>query len=170
MSCLCSGFESQADKEGQPGIPQGRAWNKLPGDISQIDTLQTTYGNHQRMESHQEVQPPGGEGNQDKGESSQHPTYRRKDDPARAYYDSFRLTRSRPTQLPSGFKLFRHQKISGQESQLLTIPGSFKEKKRIQGQKQDIFQQKEERVRKNDPEAVGVGERTTQTRNSCKYF
>ncbi|MBW0526826.1 hypothetical protein O181_066541 [Austropuccinia psidii MF-1] len=33
---------------------------------------------------------------------------------------------------------------------------------RIQGQKQDLFQPKAERVRTNDPEAVGLGERSTQ--------
>ncbi|MBW0476139.1 hypothetical protein O181_015854 [Austropuccinia psidii MF-1] len=101
------------------------------------------------MESHQEVQTPGGEGNQDKGESSHYPRYRRTAEPDGAYSDSFRLTRSRPTQLSSGFKPFRHQQISGQESQLFTIPGSFQEKTRIKGKKQYIFQTKEERVRPN---------------------
>ncbi|MBW0495733.1 hypothetical protein O181_035448 [Austropuccinia psidii MF-1] len=56
-------------KEVQPSITLGRTWRKLPEDISQRDILQRPYGNHQRMESHQEVQTPGGEGNQDKGES-----------------------------------------------------------------------------------------------------
>ncbi|MBW0542863.1 hypothetical protein O181_082578 [Austropuccinia psidii MF-1] len=32
----------------------------------------------------------------------------------------------------------------------------------IQGKKQDIFQPKAERVRPNDPEAVGLGEKSTQ--------
>ncbi|MBW0567066.1 hypothetical protein O181_106781 [Austropuccinia psidii MF-1] len=36
------------------------------------------------------------------------------------------------------------------------------EEKRIQGQKQDLFQPKAERVRTNAPEAVGLGERSTQ--------
>ncbi|MBW0515224.1 hypothetical protein O181_054939 [Austropuccinia psidii MF-1] len=40
----------------------------------------------------------------------------------------------------------------------------FQEKTRIQGQKQDRLQPKEERVRPNDPEAVGFGERSTQER------
>ncbi|MBW0465997.1 hypothetical protein O181_005712 [Austropuccinia psidii MF-1] len=44
-------------------------------------------------------------------------------------------TRSRPTQLFSGFTPFRHQNISGQESPFFTIPGSFQEKTRIQGKK-----------------------------------
>ncbi|MBW0590511.1 hypothetical protein O181_130226 [Austropuccinia psidii MF-1] len=69
---------------------------------------------------------------------------------------------SRPNQLSSGFKPFRNQHISGQESPFFTIPGSCQEKTRIQGQKQDLFQQKAERVRPNDPDAVALGERSTQ--------
>ncbi|MBW0563577.1 hypothetical protein O181_103292 [Austropuccinia psidii MF-1] len=83
-------------------------------------------------------------------------------DPDRAYSDSFRLTRSRPNQLSSGFTPFRNQQISGQESPFFTIPGGFLEKKRIQGQKQDHLQTEEERVRPNDPEAVRFGERSAQ--------
>ncbi|MBW0513883.1 hypothetical protein O181_053598 [Austropuccinia psidii MF-1] len=45
---------------------------------------------------------------------------------------------------------------------IFTIPGSFQEKKRIQGQKQDHIQPGEERVRPNDPEAAGFGERSAQ--------
>ncbi|MBW0525347.1 hypothetical protein O181_065062 [Austropuccinia psidii MF-1] len=80
----------------KPGIPLGRTWSKLPEDLSQRDRLQKTYDNHQRLEYHQAVQTPGGEGKQDKGESSHYPSYRRTADPDRAYSDSFRLTRSRP--------------------------------------------------------------------------
>ncbi|MBW0494353.1 hypothetical protein O181_034068, partial [Austropuccinia psidii MF-1] len=65
-------------------------------------------------------------------------------------------------QLSSGFTPCRNQNISGQESPFFTIPGSFQEKTRIQGKKQDLFQPKAERVRPNDPEAVGLGERSTQ--------
>ncbi|MBW0549567.1 hypothetical protein O181_089282 [Austropuccinia psidii MF-1] len=83
-------------------------------------------------------------------------------DPERSYSDSFRLTRSRQNQLSTRFTPFRHQQTSGQESLFLTIPGSFQEKTRIQGQKQDLFQPKAERVRPNDPEAAGLGERSTQ--------
>ncbi|MBW0473899.1 hypothetical protein O181_013614 [Austropuccinia psidii MF-1] len=114
------------------------------------------------MESHQEVQTPGGECNQDEGESSHYPSYRRTAEQDRAYSDSLRPTRSRPTQLSSGIKTFRRQPISGQESPFFTIPGSFQEKTRIQGQKQDIFQPKAERVILNDPEAVGLGETSAQ--------
>ncbi|MBW0478536.1 hypothetical protein O181_018251 [Austropuccinia psidii MF-1] len=114
------------------------------------------------MESHQAVQTPGGDRNQDKRKSSHYPSYRRTAEPDRAYSDSFRLTRSRPIQLSSGFTPFRYQRISGQESPFFTIPGRFWEKTRIQGQKQEFFQPKAERVRPNDPEAVGLGERSTQ--------
>ncbi|MBW0461017.1 hypothetical protein O181_000732 [Austropuccinia psidii MF-1] len=98
----------------------------------QIDTIQRSYGNHKRMEFQQEVQTPGGEGNQDKGKQSEYPSYRRKIEPERAYCDSFMLTRSRLKTLPNGFKPFRKQQISGQESPFFTIPGSFQEKTRIQ--------------------------------------
>ncbi|MBW0501667.1 hypothetical protein O181_041382 [Austropuccinia psidii MF-1] len=93
---------------------------------------------------------PGGEGKQDNGESSHYPSYRRTTDPVREYSDSFRLTRSRPNQLSSGFTPFRNQQISGQESSFFTIPGSFQEKTRTTGQKQDLLQPKAERVRPND--------------------
>ncbi|MBW0464667.1 hypothetical protein O181_004382 [Austropuccinia psidii MF-1] len=121
-------------KEVPPSITLGRNWSKTPG----------------------------GELNQDKGESSHYPSYRRTAEPDRAYSDSFRLTRSRPTQLSSNFTPFRHQQISGQESPFSTIPGSFQQKTRIPGKKQDIFQTKAERVRPNDPEAVGLGEGSMQ--------
>ncbi|MBW0480651.1 hypothetical protein O181_020366 [Austropuccinia psidii MF-1] len=149
-------------QEVQPSIPLGRTWRKFPEGFSQRDRLQRPYGNHQRLESHQTVQTPGGEGKQDKGESSHYPSHRRTADPDRAYSDSFRITRSRPNKLSSGFSPFRNQQISGQESPFFTIPGGFQEKTRIQGQKQDHIQPEEERVRTNDPEAVGFGERGAQ--------
>ncbi|MBW0476471.1 hypothetical protein O181_016186 [Austropuccinia psidii MF-1] len=128
-------------KEVQPRIPLGRIWSKFPEDMSQRDRLQRPYGYHQSLESHQAVQTSGREGNQDKGESSQYPSYRRTADPDRAYSDSFRLTRSRQNKLSSSFTPFRNQQISGQESPFFKIP---------------------ERVRPNDPEDVGLGERSTQ--------
>ncbi|MBW0552987.1 hypothetical protein O181_092702, partial [Austropuccinia psidii MF-1] len=73
-----------------------------------------------------------------------------------------RLTRSKSTRLPSGFKPFRHQQISHQESPLFTIPGSFQEKTRIKRKKQEFFQPEEERVIPNDIEAFGLGERSTK--------
>ncbi|MBW0577256.1 hypothetical protein O181_116971, partial [Austropuccinia psidii MF-1] len=82
-------------QEVQPSFPLGRTWNKLPEYLFKTDRLQRPYGNHQRLESHQEVQTPGGEGNQDKGEASHYPSYGRTADPDRAYSDSARLTRSR---------------------------------------------------------------------------
>ncbi|MBW0518836.1 hypothetical protein O181_058551 [Austropuccinia psidii MF-1] len=83
-------------------------------------------------------------------------------DPDRAYSYSFRITRIRPNQLSIGFTPFRNQQISGQDSPFFTIPGSFQEKTRIQGQKQDHLQPEEEKVSSNDPEAVGFGERSAQ--------
>ncbi|MBW0479880.1 hypothetical protein O181_019595 [Austropuccinia psidii MF-1] len=144
-------------QEIQPGIPLGRTWSKFPEYLSQRDRLQRLYGNHQRLESHQAVQTPGGEGKQDKGESSHYPSYTRTTDPDRAYSDCFRITRIRQNQLSSGFKPFRNQHISSKESPFFTIPGSFQEKTSIQGQKQDHLQPKEERVRPIDPEGVGFG-------------
>ncbi|MBW0460725.1 hypothetical protein O181_000440 [Austropuccinia psidii MF-1] len=129
-------------QEVQPGISLGQTWSKL--------------------ESHQAVQTPGGGGKQVKGESSHYQSYRRTTDPYRAHSDSFRLTRSRPTQLSSGFTPFRNQQISGQESLFFTLPGGFQEKTRKQGQEQDLFSPKAERVRPNDPETVGIGERSKQ--------
>ncbi|MBW0508897.1 hypothetical protein O181_048612 [Austropuccinia psidii MF-1] len=149
-------------QEVQPGVPLGRTCSYFPEDLSQKNRLQRHYGNHQRLESHQAVRTPGGEGKHDKRESSQYPSYRRTTDPDRAYSDSFRLTRSRPNQLSNGFTPFSNQQISGQESQLFTIPGSFQEKTRTLGKKQDHLKPKEERVRPNDPEAVGFGEKSTQ--------
>ncbi|MBW0502380.1 hypothetical protein O181_042095 [Austropuccinia psidii MF-1] len=130
----------QGQQEVQPSTTLGRTLRNFPEDKSQRDTLQRSYGNHQRMESQQEVQTPGGEGNQDKGKSSHYPSYRRKIEPDRAYSDSFRLTRSRQTQLSSGLKPFMQQQISGQESPFFTIPGGFQEKTRIQREKHNLFQ------------------------------
>ncbi|MBW0462201.1 hypothetical protein O181_001916, partial [Austropuccinia psidii MF-1] len=50
----------------------------------------------------------------------------------------------------------------GQESPFFTLPGGFQEKTRTQGQEQDLFSPKAERVRPNDPETVEIGERSTQ--------
>ncbi|MBW0528708.1 hypothetical protein O181_068423 [Austropuccinia psidii MF-1] len=61
-------------------------------------------------------------------------------DPDRAYANSFRLTRRRPNQLSSGFTPFKNQQISGQQSPFFTLPQSFQEKTRIQGQNQDHLQ------------------------------
>ncbi|MBW0524250.1 hypothetical protein O181_063965 [Austropuccinia psidii MF-1] len=149
-------------QEAQPSIPLGRTWSKFPEPLSQRDRPQRPYDNHQRLESHQAVQTLGGEGKQDKGESSHYPIYRRTTDPDRAHSDSFRLTRSRPNQLSSGFTSFRNKQVSGQESPLFTLPGGFQEKTGTQGKEQDLFSPKAERVRPNDPEAVGLGERSTQ--------
>ncbi|MBW0585279.1 hypothetical protein O181_124994 [Austropuccinia psidii MF-1] len=152
-------------QEVQTGIPLGRTWSKLPEDLSQRDRLQKPYCNHQRLEFHKEVQTPGGEGKQDKGESSHYPSYRTTAGPDRAYSDSFWLTKSRRNQHPSDFTPFRNQQISGQESPFFTISGSLQEKTRIQGQKQDHLQPEKERVRLHDPEAVGFGEEVHKNQN-----
>ncbi|MBW0565160.1 hypothetical protein O181_104875 [Austropuccinia psidii MF-1] len=149
-------------QEVQPGISLGRTWSELPEDLSQRDRLQRPYDNHQRVESHQEVQTPGGEGKQDKVESNYYPSYRRTTDPDRAHSDSFRLTRSKPNQLSSGSTPFRNQQVSGQESPFCTLPGGFQEKTRTQGQEQDPFSTNAGRVRPNDLETVGLGERSRQ--------
>ncbi|MBW0532167.1 hypothetical protein O181_071882 [Austropuccinia psidii MF-1] len=114
------------------------------------------------MEFQQEIQTTGGKGSQDMEGSSHYPSYRRKTEPERAYSDSFRLTRSRTTQLSSGFIPFRRPQLSGQESPFFTIPGTFQEKTGIQREKQGLFQPQAEIVRPNDPESVGIGERSTQ--------
>ncbi|MBW0511393.1 hypothetical protein O181_051108 [Austropuccinia psidii MF-1] len=138
-------------QEVQPSIPLGGTWSKFPEDMSQRDTLQRPYGNDQRLQPHQEVQTTRREGNQDKEESSHYPSYRRTAEPDRAYYDSFRITRSIQNQLSSGLTPLRNQRFSCQESPSFTIPGIFQEKTRIQGQKQDTFQPKAARVRPKDP-------------------
>ncbi|MBW0498415.1 hypothetical protein O181_038130 [Austropuccinia psidii MF-1] len=156
-----TGLERHGSKV-QPAISLGRTWSKFPEDLSQKDRLQRPDGNHQRLESYQAVEAPGGKGTEDKGESSHYPSYRKTVNPDRAYSDSFRLTRRRPNQLSSGFTPFKKQKISGQELPFFTIPGSFQEKTRKQGQEQNLLQPEEERVRPNDSEAVGFGKRSAQ--------
>ncbi|MBW0544222.1 hypothetical protein O181_083937 [Austropuccinia psidii MF-1] len=148
-------------QEVQPSIILGRTRSKLTEGMSQRDILHRSYGKHQRMESKQEVQIPGEEGNQDKGKSSHYPSYRQTVEPDRTYSDCLRLTRSQTTRLPSSFTPFR-QKKSDQESPFFTVPGGFQKKTRIQGEKQDFFQPQAEKVRSNDQEAVGLGERSTQ--------
>ncbi|MBW0521017.1 hypothetical protein O181_060732 [Austropuccinia psidii MF-1] len=127
-------------QEVQPEIPLGRTWSKFPEDLSRRDRLQRLM----------EIT------------KGWNPTRKRKADPDRAYSDSFRLTRSRPNKLSSGFTPFRNQQISGQESPFFTIPEIFQEKTRIQRKKQDHLQPEEERVRPNNPEAVRFGERSAQ--------
>ncbi|MBW0491267.1 hypothetical protein O181_030982 [Austropuccinia psidii MF-1] len=123
-------FSMEHEKqEVQPSIPLGKAWRKFPEDMSQRKRPQRPHGNHQMLISHQAVQNAGGEGNQDKGETSHYPSYRRTADPHRAYSDSFKLTSSTLNQLSSSFTIFRNQQISGQESPLFPIPGSFQEDK-----------------------------------------
>ncbi|MBW0540370.1 hypothetical protein O181_080085 [Austropuccinia psidii MF-1] len=46
-------------QEVPPRILLGRTWSKFPEDMSQKDTLERPYGNHQKMESHQEFWTAG---------------------------------------------------------------------------------------------------------------
>ncbi|MBW0475628.1 hypothetical protein O181_015343 [Austropuccinia psidii MF-1] len=81
----------------------------------------------------------------------------------RPYRNHKRLTGSgKPTRIPSRFTPLRHQQVSNQESPLFTILGSFQEKESIKRKEQELFQPYSERVRANDPEAVGLSERSTQ--------
>ncbi|MBW0488949.1 hypothetical protein O181_028664 [Austropuccinia psidii MF-1] len=140
--------------------PQTRGLERYGSSSSAPPTTQRFISmEHGQQEA---VQTPRGEGKQTKGESSHHPSYRRTTDPDGAHPDSFRLTRRRPNQLSSGFTPFRNHQISGQESPFFTLPGGFQEKTRTQGQEQDLFSPKSERVRPNDPETVVIGERSTQ--------
>ncbi|MBW0549623.1 hypothetical protein O181_089338 [Austropuccinia psidii MF-1] len=140
--------------------PQTRGLERYGSSFSAPPTPQRFISmEHGQKEA---VHTPGGEGKQDKGESSHYPSYGRTADPDRAYSDSFRLTRRRKNQLSNGFTQFRNQQISGQESPFCTIPGSFQENTRIKGQTQDRLLPEGERVRPNDPEAVGFGQISAQ--------
>ncbi|MBW0567819.1 hypothetical protein O181_107534 [Austropuccinia psidii MF-1] len=149
-------------QEAQHSFTLGRTWGNLPKDISQSDIFQRPYGNHQRLESQQPIQTLRTEGSQTKGESSHNPGYREGMDPERGYYDSFRLIRSRPAQISSGFTLLRIQQNSGQESLLFTIQGSFKWKTRTKGKEQEYFQTEEEIIILNDPEVVRLSSINSQ--------
>ncbi|MBW0527261.1 hypothetical protein O181_066976 [Austropuccinia psidii MF-1] len=140
--------------------PQTRGLERHGSSSSSLPTPQGPIPmEHGQQEA---VQTPGGKGTEDKGESSHYPRYKRKVNPDRAYSESFRLTRSRPNELSSGFTPFRNQQISGQESPFFTIPGSFQQNTRKQGQEQNVLQPEEERVRPYDSEAVGFGKRSFQ--------
>ncbi|MBW0582501.1 hypothetical protein O181_122216, partial [Austropuccinia psidii MF-1] len=155
-------FNRNPKQEDWKDIDQVLQLHQLLKDLFQWSMGNIRFNLASSWEEHGAVKNPGGEGKQDKAESSHYPSYRRTADPDRAYSDSFRLTRRWPNQLSSGFIPFRNQHISGQESPFFTFPGSFQEKTRIKGQKQDNLQPKEERVKPNDPEAVGFGERSEQ--------
>ncbi|MBW0465159.1 hypothetical protein O181_004874 [Austropuccinia psidii MF-1] len=135
-------------QEVQPGIPLGRTWGKLPEDLSQRDRLQRPYGNHQRLQSHQAVQTPGGEGKQDKGESIHCPSYRRTTDPDRAYSDSLRLKRSSPNQPSSGLIPFRKQQISGKSHHSSQSKEVFRRGQGYKGKNKTTFSK---RKRESDP-------------------
>ncbi|MBW0482549.1 hypothetical protein O181_022264 [Austropuccinia psidii MF-1] len=138
---------------------------KLPDDISQRENFQRPHVKHQRLGPKQEFQTPGGKGSQAKVELRHYSSHRRTGVTDIEYSDSISITRiGKPTRLPNGFKPIRHQQISDQESPFFTITGSFQENTRIKGKGQDFFQPEEERVRYNDPEAVGLSEGSTRER------
>ncbi|MBW0472389.1 hypothetical protein O181_012104 [Austropuccinia psidii MF-1] len=139
----------------QPGSTLGRTWVKLPEDISQ-----RTYQNHKRLESKQEIKTLRRVGSQNKGEAKNNPGFRGAMNPERAYSESFMLTRSRKTQLSSGFIPLIIQQSIGQESPLFTILGSFQENTRIKGQEKDYFKPEEEQIRPHDTEIVGLSQRS----------
>ncbi|MBW0574954.1 hypothetical protein O181_114669 [Austropuccinia psidii MF-1] len=125
--------KEHGQQEVQPGKSLGRTWSKLPEDLSQRDRLQRPDGNHQMLESYQEVQTPGG-----------------------------RAQRIRENQATIQAIEEQNQQISGQESPFFTIPGSFQDKTRKQGKEQSLLQPEEERVRPYDSEAVRFGKRSSQ--------
>ncbi|MBW0475420.1 hypothetical protein O181_015135 [Austropuccinia psidii MF-1] len=89
------------------------------------------------------AQAPGGKGRQDKGESSHYPSDRRKTELEREYYDSFRLTRSKPSRIPSGFTQFRNQKITEQESPFFTMRVLSRSKQGLKGKNTPSLNQRE---------------------------
>ncbi|MBW0465287.1 hypothetical protein O181_005002 [Austropuccinia psidii MF-1] len=54
-------------QEVQPGFKLGRAWGKIPEDISQRNIFPRPYLNHQRLESQQLIQTLRREGSQNQG-------------------------------------------------------------------------------------------------------
>ncbi|MBW0525510.1 hypothetical protein O181_065225 [Austropuccinia psidii MF-1] len=125
-------------EEVQAGIPLGRTWRKFPEDLSQRNRLQRPYSNHQRLESHQALQTPGGEGKQDKGESSHYPSYRRQ------------LTQTGNTQIPS---------VSQGAGQISSPVAHTTQNPTDQWPRVTILHNPR---KPNDPAAVGFGERSAQ--------
>ncbi|MBW0525870.1 hypothetical protein O181_065585 [Austropuccinia psidii MF-1] len=108
-------------QEVQPSFKLEKTWGKQKEDMFQRDIFQIPYGKPQRFKCKQEIKNLRGEGGKNQRESNHNPIYRGEMELKRAYYDSFRLTRSRPAHLSSGFTPLRIQKSSGQESQFFTI-------------------------------------------------
>ncbi|MBW0574855.1 hypothetical protein O181_114570 [Austropuccinia psidii MF-1] len=158
----------RGQKEVQPSISLGRTWSKLPEDLSQRDRLQGPYVNHQRLESYQEVQTPGGKGKQDKGESSHYPSYRRTVNPDRAYSDSFRLKRRYQICSP----VASHHSETNKSVTRIHHSSQFQEVSRrrqaYKGKNKTSFNQ---RKRESDPmiqKLLDLVKKGTRTRRSCK--
>ncbi|MBW0566853.1 hypothetical protein O181_106568 [Austropuccinia psidii MF-1] len=128
------------EQQGQPRSTMERTCSRHPEHMFQRDTIQRHNDSHQRLEYQQAVQTSRGKGSQDKEESSLYLNHRRTNKLDREYFDSLRLTRSKPIRLQSGFTPVRHQYISDQESPFFAIPHSFQEETRIKGEKQELFQ------------------------------
>ncbi|MBW0470412.1 hypothetical protein O181_010127 [Austropuccinia psidii MF-1] len=151
------GWQNNEGDNISPAIHTPIQWRPQTRGLEGYGSSSSAPPNSQRFISmehgQQEVQP---------GISLGRTWSKRTDDIDRAYSDSFRLTRSRPNKLSSGFTPFRNQQISGQESEFFTIPGSFQEKTRKQGPKKYLLQPEEERVRPHYPQANVFGERSAQ--------
>ncbi|MBW0508113.1 hypothetical protein O181_047828 [Austropuccinia psidii MF-1] len=153
-------------QQAQPGIPLGKPWSKLPEDLSQIDRLQRPYGNHKRLESHQAVLTPGGEGKLDKGKSSHYPSYRRTADPGREYSDSFRLTRRRKNWISNGFTPIRNQQISGKSQHSSQSQEVSRRRQGYKGKKKTTLSQ---RKKESDPMIQKLGNLVKKVHKSQTY-
>ncbi|MBW0514727.1 hypothetical protein O181_054442 [Austropuccinia psidii MF-1] len=149
-------------QELQPIFTLGGTESMLPEGMSQRYTLQRSYGNYKRMKSKQAVQSPRGRAARIReNQATTQAIEEHLNQKEHTLIPSGSQGVDKP-QLSSGFTPFRNQKISGQESPFITTPGNFKENTRIKGQEQYFSQPKEERIRPNDTEAVGLGEGSTQ--------
>ncbi|MBW0588821.1 hypothetical protein O181_128536 [Austropuccinia psidii MF-1] len=132
-------------QEVQPGISLGRTWSKLPEDLSQRDRLQRPYDNHQRLESYQAVQTPGGR------------AQRIRENQATIQAIEEQLTQTGPTQIPSVLQ------GAGQIISPLASHHSDTDRSMTKSRHSSKFQEpKAERIRPHDPEFVGFGERSAQ--------
>ncbi|MBW0460757.1 hypothetical protein O181_000472 [Austropuccinia psidii MF-1] len=144
-------------------LPLTRTRNKFPEGFSQRDIFQRHHQIHQKVESEQEAQTPGGKGRNYQRDQRYYPIYGREMKTERSYTYSFSLTgNGKSAQLLGGFKPLRIHKVSGQESPLFQIPSSFQDKERIKRKEKYLFHLEAERVRPNDPKIAGTSEVSTQ--------
>ncbi|MBW0528124.1 hypothetical protein O181_067839 [Austropuccinia psidii MF-1] len=119
-------------QEVQPVIPLGRAWRNFPEDFSQRDILQRPYGNHQRLEPHQEN--------------------RIMEKQATIQAIEEQLTQTGDTEIPSG----------SQGAGQISSPVASQHSETNISVANNHLQPKEERVGPNYAEAVGLGEGSAQ--------